>query len=242
MDIGSAVAVRLTQITGKSKFPIHPKHFLTNTPWFVKYLNKSDVVLDLGCGNGQNTLKAARKAKKLVGIDLNDNLLAIAKKSLEQKKNNNIVFRKANLEEKLNFKNDYFDKIIFLDVLEHLNNRNQIMAEIERILKPNGLLLLGVPNSQTSWKKLQRSAGICSYSDPDHKVEFSKNQIEKLISKYFKIQVLGYSTYDTPFRGLIDIIGGLSISSYRRISDWRKQKAVNHPREASGFEIVAIKK
>lgn len=241
-DLGSALAVRLTKLTGKSKVPIHPKHLLTEKTWFIKYIKKNDVVLDLGCGNGQNFIKAAKFAKKVIGVDINETLLGIAKLSATTSKIKNVKFETANLEKKLKYKKNQFDKVIFLDVLEHLKNRDQLLNEIKRVLRPQGLLFLGVPNKGTSWKKLQRSADICSYSDPDHKIEFTENSIKKLLKKHkFKIINFGYGKYDMPARGVVDIVGALSLTIYKNITKWRYQKAQSFPNEASGFEIVAKK-
>lgn len=242
LDLGSAIAVRLTKITGKSKVPLHPKHFLTEKPWFTKYIEKEDIVLDLGCGNGQNSIKVARFAKRVIGVDTDSRSLEIAKETSKNLKIKNIFFQKTNLEEKLQFKNDMFDKILLLDVLEHLYKRDQILAGIHRILKNQGVLLLAVPNTQTSWKKFQRSAGICSFSDPDHKIEFTKRSISNLLSKnHFKIINFGYSRYDIPLRGIVDILGSISLSFYKMVSDWRVRKVKDNPKEASGFEIVVKK-
>src|SRR3989344_6009957 len=79
LDLGSAISVRLTKLTGKSKEPLHPKHFLTEKPWFTAYIENKDIVLDLGCGNGQNSIKAARFAKQVIGVDLDSRSLGIAK-------------------------------------------------------------------------------------------------------------------------------------------------------------------
>ena len=242
IEIGSAVAVRLTKYIGKSQVFIHPKHFLSQTPWYTRYLKRSDIVLDLGSGNGQSSIKASRFAKKIVGLEIDMKLIKIAKKSAEIKNIKNVTFGESNLEEKLNIKDNSFDKIIFLDVLEHLVKRDQILEEIKRIMKPEGLMVLGVPNSQTSWKQLQKSVGVNYYSDPDHKIEFSEKQIRALLSKHkFKIKNLFYGPSDTPFRGLYDIIGVFSISFYKRIYNFRKQKSQKYHKEASGFEIVTQK-
>ena len=240
MDLGSAFAIRLMVIFGKSKTPIHPKHFLYNKPWFTNHLKKTDIALDLGSGVGQNAIKASRICKKVIGAELDDKLIQIAERSIKISRIKNVKFQKANLEDKLRFKNNSFSSVIILDVLEHLHKRDQILKEIRRILKPNGLLVLSVPNSSTSWKKFQRSAGICSFSDPDHKIEFSEKTITKLLKKHhFKINDIGYSSYDHFFRGLIDIIGAISLPLYQKISLWRFKKAQENPIEAQGFEIVA---
>ena len=240
LELGSAIAVRLTKLTGKSEVPIHPKHFLTENPWFTDHISKKDVVLDLGCGNGQNTFKAAKKVKKVVGVELDDALLKIAKETATAKKLQNVSFEKADLEKRLKYKNNAFDKILFLDVLEHLINRDQILDEIKRVLKADGLLFLGVPNKETSWKKIQRSVGVCYYSDPDHKIEYSKRGITNLLKSHnFEIRHFDYGKFDTPFRGIFDIIGSISIPIYKKITKWREKKAKKDPIQASGFEIVA---
>lgn|SRR3990167_5969319 len=242
-EIGSAVAVRLTKYTGKSKTFIHPKHFLETSPWYTQYLKKNDEVLDLGCGNGQSIIKSAKYCKQITGIEIDQGLRKIAAASFKSAGINNATIHGGNLEQKLKLKSKQFNKVIFLDVLEHLNNRDLILKEIKRVLKPKGMLLVGVPNSETSWKKLQRSVGISSFSDPDHKIEFSREDISKLLSKHgFKIKKLALSKYDTPIRGIYDIVGVFSITAYRAISNWRQKRALIHPEEASGFEIVATLK
>lgn len=242
LEFLSAVAVRLTRYTGKSKNYVHPKHLLSQNPWYISFLNKKDIVLDLGCGPGQSSIKASRAAKKIVAVDIDPALIRFAKESAQDLKIKNLTFETANLEKKLKYKKNYFDKIIFLDVLEHLNNRDLILKEIHRILKKGGLLLLGVPNSETSWKENQRSVGICSFSDPDHKIEFSQKEITNLLKRHkFEVKEISYSTFDTAYRGLYDLIGAVSTSAYRKISNWRQKKANLNPMEASGFQITAEK-
>lgn len=237
LEIGSAIAVRLTKFTGKAKQPIHPKHLVNNKLWFAKYLQKQDVVLDLGCGNGQNTLKASKFVKRAVGVDYDKFSLDIARKTANGK---NIDFKKLNLEAKLSFGNCTFDKVMLLDVLEHLSNRKQILDEIKRILKKDGLLILSVPNSETTWKKLQRKVGINSYSDPDHKIEYSEKGIKNLLKNHeFQIRHFGYGKYDTPLRPIYDLVGAFSLSLYKSILKSRQERSNQNPQEASGFEIVA---
>lgn len=242
IDLCSAIAVRLTKYTGKSKEFVHPKHFLEKKPWFVKFLDKKDTVLDLGSGNGQNAIKCSKVANKVIGIEIDEALIKIAQNTTNQKKINNIKFTRGNLEQKLPIKTASINKIIFLDVLEHLINRKQILSEARRTLMPGGLIMVGVPNKDTSWKKMQRSVGICSYADPDHKIEFSETSIRKLLTgSKFEIIHFAYGKFDTPLRGFYDIIGGLYLPLYKKISKFRELKSQINPKEASGFEIVAKK-
>ncbi|MBI3104399.1 MAG: hypothetical protein HYY95_02230, partial [Candidatus Rokubacteria bacterium] len=47
---------------------------------------------------------------------------------------------------------------------------------------------------------------------------------------------------DTPWAGLIDAAGGLSLSLYDRLSRWKREGAVQCPAESTGFRVVARKR
>jgi 2-polyprenyl-3-methyl-5-hydroxy-6-metoxy-1,4-benzoquinol methylase len=242
-EILSSLACRLVQITGKHKDPIHPKHLIQiRKPWYINHIKKKDIVLDIGCNNGQHTIRIAKHCHKIYGIDKDKRGIVLAESEIARNKLKNIIILNHDIEKTLPFKAKMFDKVILLDVLEHIHKRKQLLKEIKRILMKNGLLLLSVPNSQTSWKKLLRKYNLFSYSDPDHKVEFSKQQIINLL-KSVRLKVLDIYpvVFDTPLVGFIDIIGGISLSWYRNLVRWRRNKIINHPVESIGMEIICQK-
>ncbi len=228
----SAVSMHLVKLTGKSPYVVHPKHLVNTPPWFLKYLKKKDTVLDLGSGNGENSFLAASKVKNLVGLD----------KILPERKIKNATFLVADLEERLAFSDQSFSVVLCLDVLEHLYKRDQLLSEVKRILKPKGLLLLSLPNSQTSWKKLQRKYKINSFTDPDHKVEYSLKQIRALCLKAgWRIASVEVVTLDTPLASLIDLVGGLSLPLYAWLSKRKRERVMINPKETSGYRILCQK-
>lgn len=241
----SAISLRLVKITGKSKYPIHPKHLIKNTSEanFLKYIGKKDIVLDVGCGNGQNAIKAAMKAGKVFGFDTDEQMLNIAQKtSLFNKIEKITEFKNASAEKSFPYKNNVFDKVMFLGVLEHLIDRDSAMKEVYRVLKDNGKLILGIPNSNTEWKITQRRFGINSITDPDHKIEYDKQQIEEmLIMNNFRIEKLLPTAYDTPWAGIIDVIGGISLQLYEKLIKWKWDMAKKHPEESISYLVVAQK-
>jgi len=239
----SALAPHLIKITGRNKEAVHPKHLLKKEPWFLGELNNRDVVLDLGCGNGQNTLKAAKVSERIIGIDNNQKQIRMGINEQRRFKIKNLKFIIADLEKiNLRYKNETFDIVLMLDVLEHLNNRKVILKKTHRILKRDGKLLLSVPNKNSSWKKRLKKAGLFYYTDPDHKIEYNKNEIKKELAEAdFKIIKLMPVVYDTPWVGLIDIIGCFSFELYEKITLWREKMALKYPSESSGFRIVCRK-
>jgi 2-polyprenyl-3-methyl-5-hydroxy-6-metoxy-1,4-benzoquinol methylase len=233
--------MHLVQLTGKSRYPIHPKHLIKiERSWYLGKIKPTDKVLDLGCNNGQHTLKIAKKCRKIIGLDQDERQLTIAVNSASERGIKNVIFRKQNLEKKLNFSDRLFDKVIFLDVLEHLVNRRQILLEIKRVLKPRGLVFIAIPNSQTSWKKLQRRAGINSFADPDHKIEYTAAAAKKQLTDLgFKILSFQPVTFDSPWVGFFDLLGGISLTIYSRIARFKRLKAQKYPQESTGFRIIA---
>jgi len=240
----SSLSMSLIKLTGKSKYKIHPKHLIKyEQPWYLKNIKKTDVVLDLGCNNGQHTLKTAKKCKQIVGLDYDEQQLKIAKKSAKDEKISRVVFKRHDLEKKLPYKKNSFNKVLCLDLLEHIVNRKQLLKEIRRVLKPNGLAFIAIPNINTSWKKLQKRVGIKNiYADPDHKVEYSLTEINKVLGRAgFKTISLKPIVYDTPWIGFFDLLGGISLRLYAKIAVWKKEKAKSNLKESTGFRII-IKK
>lgn len=240
-EVLSAIACRLTHLTGKAKIPTHPKHLVDfGQLFYLKGLKKTDKVLDLGCHSGEHCFKASNKTKHILGLDIDKTLLHRARQEAKRRKISNVSFKVQDLEKKLSLKNNSFDVAFFLAVLEHLNNRDQVMKEIKRTLKPKGRLYISVPNRSSKWKKLQRSVGLSSYSDPDHKLEYSKQEICAFLKKHgFKnIKVLT-TAYDTPYAGIIDLIGGISLTAYRYLINWKLNAGKRNPQESVAFHITA---
>ncbi|MCM8788149.1 MAG: methyltransferase domain-containing protein [Candidatus Omnitrophica bacterium] len=103
---------------------------------------KNKKVLDAGCGLGLITNELIKRKSDVYGID-------ISKKSVEYLKNkfNSEKFMFSSVA-KLPFKNDFFDLVIFTEVLEHIEKKDQLTAlrELYRVLKPKGFLVLTTPN------------------------------------------------------------------------------------------------
>jgi glycosyltransferase involved in cell wall biosynthesis/precorrin-6B methylase 2 len=239
----SSLSLHLVKFTKKHSDAIHPKHLISiREPFYLKYFKSKDIVLDIGCHNGQRTIKAAGRCKEIIGIDKDEKGLVLASKEAKRKNVKNIKFIECDVLKKLPFNKNYFDNIIFLDVLEHLVKRKKILNEINRVLKKNGKLFLSVPNSNTSWKKLQKKFNIQYFSDPDHKIEYSKNEIIEIlkVSKYQLITIFP-SVLDTPYVGFIDLIGGISINFYKMLVKWRRKEALRNPDESVGWEIYCKK-
>lgn len=242
LELFSALSMRLVQLTGKHKERIHPKHLIKEKLWYTKYLNRSDVVLDVGCGTGFALLQISKRIRKGVGLEADSKLTLLAKSEAKTRKTVNITFITGDANKKLPFTDSSFSKVICSDVLEHLERRTFALQEIKRVVKNRGYLLLVTDNPNTSWKKLQKSTGLFYYADQDHKYEYPENEIVKLLKNGgFKINSFKPVTYDTPLTGVLDLIGGISLSTYQKLRKWRQSMVIKYPQETTGYRIVAQK-
>jgi len=100
-------------------------------------------VLDLGCSTGilGEHIKQKNSAE-VVGIEANEQMARIAEKKLDKVIIGNI--QKIELEDLL--LPNYFDCIIFADILEHLKDPWSVLKKCERFLDHNGVIIASVPN------------------------------------------------------------------------------------------------
>jgi SAM-dependent methyltransferase len=223
------LAIRLTKWTGKSPTYIHPKHLLPDEDyWYIHQLPKIADVLDVGCGTGAHTRRAARYCRNVVGVD----------KDVKLSVTGNTAFLKMDLEKGIDI-DSTFDVVMCLDVLEHIHNRHQLLCGMRLSLKRYGYMILSVPKIDTSWKKRLQRAGLPYYSDRDHKIEYRLRGLqEELNAAGFGIAELYSSVYDTPLVGLIDIVGGFSLTAYRWLTKLRKKLARKYYEENAGFYVI----
>ena len=120
-----------------------------------------------------HALKAAARSRFVLGIDRDRAALGVARRAGRERGIGNAAFLAADLEQGLPIRGGTFDTVICLDLLEHVVERDRLLGEIRRVLRPGGALLLAVPNRATSWKRRLARAGLFAYSDPDHKIEYT---------------------------------------------------------------------
>ncbi len=245
-DKAKRLAMSLVKWTGKSSQRVHPKHLMAKEDfysWYVPHLRVEDDVLDIGSGVGTHAFTAAARCRSAVGIEYDPVNLKIATELAKKNGLPNVRFLDGNVEQRLPFQDGSFDVVLLLDVLEHLNKRDAALTEMNRVLRPGGRLMVTIPNRVTPLKNTLKAAGLFYYADRDHKIEYRTHEIrEELARNGFVVRKpMETVVADTFWVGAIDIIGGLSLSLYRKLSLWKVEKAKRHPETSNGFLIVAEK-
>jgi SAM-dependent methyltransferase len=103
------------------------------------------LVLDFGCGNGAQTVQFAPLPCRLAAVDVHPHNLATLGNYVRLHELHNIYPLQYD-GERLPFPDHCFDAMISFEVLEHVDSEARALAEIDRVLKPGGDLVLSVPN------------------------------------------------------------------------------------------------
>lgn len=152
---------------------------------------ESNLLLDIGAGTGDFLLEAKQSNWNIFGVEPNKNACALAHQ------------KGISLKEKIEgFKNQQFDVITLWHVLEHLPNLEESIKTIEGLLKPNGVLIIAVPNFK-SYDALYYKKYWAAFDAPRHLWHFSKKSMNKLFSKELKLEKIKPMVFDSFYVSLL---------------------------------------
>ena len=109
-------------------------------PTALAALNPGEVVLDLGSGGGIDVLLSARRVGptgKAYGLDMTDEMLALARENQRKAGLDNVEFLKGQIED-IPLPDDTVDVIISNCVINLSADKDRVLAEAFRVLKPGG--------------------------------------------------------------------------------------------------------
>jgi ubiquinone/menaquinone biosynthesis C-methylase UbiE len=157
-------------------------HYVSNTLSFLKawaQIAPTDLVLDVACGTGEFerlTLKE-NSAQKMVGVDISDEMLAIARQKLQPYPN--VRFQRASASA-LPFPDMSFDTVISANAFHYFDDPNVALQEMKRVLKPNGNLII------LDWCKDFLVCRICDWIlqciDPAHQQCYTQAEFHQFLS------------------------------------------------------------
>jgi 2-polyprenyl-3-methyl-5-hydroxy-6-metoxy-1,4-benzoquinol methylase len=118
-----------------------------------------DRVLDAGCGSGVfASIVAEREGVDVTGIDANEAAIAFCTRKYA---NPRLHFMQRAVDE-LDFEAQRFDKIVFLEVIEHVyrHQAEGLLGAFLRLLKPGGRLVVSTPNARSPWPVVEKAMDL----------------------------------------------------------------------------------
>jgi len=140
--------------------------------------------LDLGCGTGNTSIRIAQKnsESEILAVDLLKNCVEFCREKIKPADNVSIARMEGC---NLAIRDDIFDCVVALDLLEHIEQDEKAMMEILRIMAPSGKAVLTVPAIKMLYGKRDKKLG--------HYRRYSKQEIEKKMRGLgFKIEKISY--------------------------------------------------
>jgi SAM-dependent methyltransferase len=147
----------------------------------IKYILKlrPDSLLEIGCGKGVFLDKIRHVIKNAEGLDINRDALEICKQ-----KGLNVFYPPLPSDKS-------YDMVVLFEVLEHLDNPAEHIRDILKMLNPNGVLIIAVPNPEGIFK--ESSVPVLLDMPPHHNTSWSENTFNYL-AKINGLEKIGYAT------------------------------------------------
>ncbi|UMB59529.1 class I SAM-dependent methyltransferase [Lutibacter sp. A80] len=133
-------------------------------------------LLDIGCGTGDFLVTCKNNGWNVVGVEPNKNARDLAESKLNKQSTSTIF---SDIEQ---LTSEKFDVITLWHVLEHVPNLESYILKLKSLLKPNGVLVVAVPNFK-SFDALYYKQYWAAFDVPRHLWHFSKTAIQQLFSK-----------------------------------------------------------
>ncbi len=132
-------------------------------------------VVDLASGEGYGSEILSRYALKVIGVDISSEAIEHA----------NANYRKKNLDFRVGdacsipLEDNYADIFVSFETIEHHDGHPEMLAEIKRVLKPEGVLIISSPDKK-------HYSDIPGYNNPYHVKELYYEEFKTLLKKNFK--------------------------------------------------------
>lgn len=144
----------------------------------------SKKILDFGCGSGVLTYLLANNGHEVTSTDIEFSPLCLVKEKI--KFPSNITFIEGDIISG-ELKNNSFDIIYALDVLEHIENLTEYIQLFENLLTQNGVIIISGPTENVFYKIGRKFAGE-KFTGDYHVTDISS--IKKEFKKFLKVKTL----------------------------------------------------
>jgi SAM-dependent methyltransferase len=143
------------------------------------------IVLDAGCGVGYGTAHLARSAANVVGVDISEETIEYAQ---ERYRTADVDFEVMDLAA-LQLPDRSFDVVVAFEVIEHVPEPERVLAELARVLRDDGTLLVSTPHAAETTREPE---------NPFHHVEFSRADFETFLGAQFEeVELFGQRRLQT---------------------------------------------
>ncbi|HMV51388.1 MAG TPA: class I SAM-dependent methyltransferase, partial [Blastocatellia bacterium] len=149
-------------------------------------------VLDIACGTGYGMPVLQASARSVVGVDIDWEAVRKTQAEIAALGNGRTLVMLAD-GCRLPFADASFDAVTSFETLEHLENRPQFLAELRRVLSPQGVCILSTPNAHYT----QPING--KPRNPYHVYEYTPTELRAELAAHFEVSAMFGQMLDARF-------------------------------------------
>jgi ubiquinone/menaquinone biosynthesis C-methylase UbiE len=172
-----------------------------------------EIVLDIGCGRALDAMRLAREGGKAVGLEPSRKMIALARGHI----GDGDVSLVRGIGEALPFKKHSLDKVMCKGSLDHFVDPEESVAEMHRVLKPEGEVVIALANFSSLgcrlgrlWYPVGKKLPFGEKDErqpwqppPDHTYKFDYQLLRRVVAHHFEVKrTMGISLlWQAPFWG-----------------------------------------
>ena len=175
----------------------------------IKNCNNLDnkIILDAGCGNGEYSLALAKKFPNsmIYAIDFSKSMCEFTKERAKESNLNNIIVKEGDVDN-LEFKDNFFDTVICIDLLHHIPDKtiNKAISELSRVIKNQGTLITDFKNKHNPILYYQhKKKNRITYYRTNRTIRFMKNVLKQSNLSTNKVFGAGGPSFIAPYVTII---------------------------------------
>jgi len=131
-------------------------YFKPYVSWAASHAPDGARILDLGCGNGLSSYLLSKKGLKATGLDIS--YLFLQQAGARGSRDLNYAAGDAM---NLPFKDESFDAVSSISLIEHIPDARKALSEMMRVVKPGGVILIMAPNLLSPFVALKVFIQLC---------------------------------------------------------------------------------
>ena len=192
----------------------------------ITQLVKNKRVLDIACGEGYGTNIIAGYARNAVGVDIDHESIAHAKKTYG---NSNTSFTQGSITQ-IPFDDNSFDFVVSFETLEHvsMNDQHVFLKEIKRVLTSDGVLVMSTPNKHNYSIRY-------NHYNKYHLHELSDIEYIDLIKQYFNYQEVFHQGYE-----IVSVINNLPSEKEPNLAQYNLTEEIDKNAEIKRKYLITI--
>ncbi len=170
------MSIYTTEIASDTLVSDNPIHQRLLKPYYLAKTHVKGKLLEIGCGEGRGIELLSPLSEEYVALDKITHVIEQLGKQFK-----NITFRQAVVPPLQGIADNTFDIVISFQVIEHIQQDQLFLQEIQRVLKPGGKAIFTTPNSKMTLTR-----------NPWHIREYTAKGLEDILNSIFReVEVMG---------------------------------------------------